>query len=330
MSQIGCRPYRHAGEETMIRPLLAFVAVATALTMLVADADARAGRGGSFGSRGTHTYSPPPATRTAPNQASPVERSMTQPGQQTTGIGRTAGTQSPAVAGGLAGRGGFFGGLLGAGLLGMLLGYGLAGGLGSLSSFLGLLLQVGIILLIARLIWGWWQSRQQRPAYAGMPRQMHDEPGQRRIGLSGAAPGMTSPGTEDGVAIVKDDYDDFERLLGEVQTAYTNEDLGKLRGLVTPEMLSYFAEELAANTSRGVANEVADVKLLQGDLAEAWREGNTEYATVAMTFSLVDRTRDRATGRVVEGSDQPVEATELWTFMRSRGGSWLLSAIQQA
>jgi predicted lipid-binding transport protein (Tim44 family) len=72
------------------------------------------------------------------------------------------------------------------------------------------------------------------------------------------------------------------------------------------------------------------VKLVQGDLSEAWREGNVEYATVAMTLSLVDRTLDRATGRLVEGSDQPIEVTELWTFMRSRGGSWLLSAIQQA
>jgi predicted lipid-binding transport protein (Tim44 family) len=312
-----------------IRPLLALVAVATALTLLVADADARAGRGGSFGSRGTHTYSPPPATRTAPNQAAPIERSMTQPGQQSTAIARPAGAPA-AATGGLAGRGGFLGGLLGAGLLGMLLGYGLAGGLGSLSSFLGLLLQVGLMVLVAGLIWRWWQNRQ-RPAYAGMPRQMHES--HRRVdlgGAGGAVPGVTTPGIEGGVSIEKDDYDDFERLLGDIQAAYTNEDLGALRGLVTPEMLSYFAEELAANTSRGVVNKISDVKLLQGDLAEAWREGDTQYATVAMRFSLVDRTLERSTGRLVEGDDRPIEVTELWTFMRTRGGSWLLAAIQQA
>jgi predicted lipid-binding transport protein (Tim44 family) len=49
-----------------------------------------------------------------------------------------------------------------------------------------------------------------------------------------------------------------------------------------------------------------------------------------MTFSLVDRTLDRATGRFVEGDEKPVEVTELWTFRRTPGGSWLLSAIQQA
>jgi predicted lipid-binding transport protein (Tim44 family) len=73
---------------------------------------------------------------------------------------------------------------------------------------------------------------------------------------------------------------------------------------------------------------VTDVKLLQGDLAEAWREGDSEYATVAMRFALTDRMVERASGRTVEGGT-PSEVTELWTFMRARGGAWLLSAIQQ-
>ena len=66
----------------------------------------------------------------------------------------------------------------------------------------------------------------------------------------------------------------------------------------------------------------------QGDLAEAWREGAVEYATVGMRFALADRVIDRASGRTVEGGE-PGEVTELWTFMRARGGDWLLSAIQQ-
>jgi predicted lipid-binding transport protein (Tim44 family) len=92
-------------------------------------------------------------------------------------------------------------------------------------------------------------------------------------------------------------------------------------------VLSYYAEELAANTSRGVLNRISDVKLLQGDLSEAWREGNADYATVAMRYSLNDEIVDRASGRVTEGG--PDEATEVWTFMRTPGGAWLLSAVQQ-
>ena len=123
------------------------------------------------------------------------------------------------------------------------------------------------------------------------------------------------------------DYDAFERLLGEVQAAYSNEDLNALRAHATPEMVSYFSEDLAQNASRGAVNRVSDVKLLQGDLAEAWREGGSEYATVTMRFSLIDTMVDRASGRVVEGG--PQEVKEAWTFRRAAGGPWLLSAIQQ-
>ena len=101
-----------------------------------------------------------------------------------------------------------------------------------------------------------------------------------------------------------------------------------LRAIVTPEMLSYFSEQLADNASRGLINRVTDVKLLQGDLAEAWREGRTDYATVAMNYALKDSMVERASGRTVEGGER-TEVTELWTFMRSRGGNWMLSAIQQ-
>ena len=132
-------------------------------------------------------------------------------------------------------------------------------------------------------------------------------------GLGGGAPAARASGTDD-VGTTPEDFNTFERLLGEIQAAYSAEDLGQLRARATPEMVSYFAEDLAANASRGVVNPISDVKLLQGDLAEAWREGDTDYATVAMRFALNDQTIDRASGRVIEGG--PEEATEVWTFMR--------------
>ena len=94
--------------------------------------------------------------------------------------------------------------------------------------------------------------------------------------------------------------------------------------------MSYFSEDLAQNASRGVINRVSDVRLLNGDLSEAWSEGGTDYATVAMRFSLHDWMIDRTTGRVVDGDPlRPQEVTEFWTFRRSQGGPWILSAIQQ-
>ena len=141
--------------------------------------------------------------------------------------------------------------------------------------------------------------------------------------------GSAGPAGPPEVQIAEQDFQSFERLLQNVQAAWSQHDLNALRAMVTPEMLNYFSEQLADQTSHGARNEISDVKLLQGDLAQAWREANREYATVAMRFSMVDVTRD-GSGRVVDGSLlEHVIATELWTFVRSSGGQWILSAIQQ-
>src|SRR5450830_218666 len=303
------------------RFLIALAAIATALVLVAADAHARAGGGFSSGSRGFRTFSAPPSTSTAPNSAAPIQRTITQPG------GASAAGQA-ATRPGLFG-GGLFGGLaagfLGAGLFGMLFGHGLFGGMGGFASIIGLLLQIALVVIVARLLFAWWQRRNMpAPAYAAA----HPATGHAFGGLGGML-GANAPAAGESLTIVKSDYDAFEHLLGDIQAAYSAEDLSALRAKVTPEMLSYFSEQLAGNASRGLINRVTDVKLLQGDLAEAWREGDTDYATVAMHFALKDSMVERASGRTVEGGSLS-EVTELWTFMRARGGDWLLSAIQQA
>jgi predicted lipid-binding transport protein (Tim44 family) len=315
----------------LLRPLFALFAVAAVFTMVIADADARPRS--SMGSRGSKTFSAPPSTATAPNAAAPINRTMTQPG--TPGVAGAPGARPPVAQPGGFGRGllgGLAGGLLGAGLIGMLMGNGFMGGLAGFASIMGLLLQVALIGGIGFLLFRWWQRRSQpQAAYAGMPRQMADEPQQRSAlgGFGGFGGGAAAPAVEP-IEIKGEDFDTFERLLGEIQTAYGREDLAALRSHLTPEMLSYYAEELSENASRGVVNQISDVKLLQGDLAEAWHEGDKEYASVAMRYALVDRYVDRATGKAADGTDAPQEATEVWTFTRARGGNWLLSAIQQS
>ena len=322
------------------RPLLALCAMAAMLLVAVSDADARPGRGFSFGSRGSQTFSAPPSTATSPS-VRPIERSMTQP----------AARPSPASpSGSFFNRPGFFGGgflggmfagFLGAGLLGMLFGHGLTGGLGGFASILGLILQIALVVIVARLIWSWWQRRNQ-PAYAGSAAMSDYGQGGsgggfgygggggygRGGGYGGGAPGATErPSGTDEVGLTPDDFNTFEKLLGEVETAYGAEDLARLRKVATPEVVSYLSEDLSENASKGIVNKISDVKLVQGDLSEAWREGDKDYATVAMRYSLNDQTVERDSGRVVQGG--PTEANEVWTFMRARGGHWLLSAIQQ-
>jgi len=315
----------------LFRSLFALFAVAAVFAMLAGDADARPR--GSFGSRGTRTFSAPAPTATAPNAASPITRSMTQPGATTSTAARPTAQPAGGLFGGGFGRGlagGLLGGLLGAGLFGMLFGNGFLGGLAGFASFFGLLLQIGLIVLVGTMLYRWWQRRSQpQAAYAGVPNDMSAQRsafgGLGGFGLGG---GSAAPATAP-LELKREDFDAFERLLGETQAAYGREDLAALRSRVTPEMLSYYAEELSENASRGVINELSDVKLLQGDLAESWREGDKEYATVAMRYSLRDRYVDRATGRAADGNDQPQEVTEVWTFTRAPGGSWLVSAVQQ-
>jgi predicted lipid-binding transport protein (Tim44 family) len=323
------------GTRGIIRALAVVLSVALPLAISISAADARVGGGGSSGSRGSKTYSAPPSTTTAPGAAQPMNRTFTQPGTPAAG----------AAAAGAANKGGFFNrpgmmggmlgglamGFLGAGLFGMLTGGSLFSGLGGLSSIIGLLLQIGLIIIVVRLAMSWWQ-RRHTPAsaspYAAGPAPAAEGPGAQtsfRSGLGGFGLGSSQPPLE----IQPADYEAFERLLGEVQAAWSNEDVAKLHTLATPEMVSYFSKDLEENKARNDLNKVTDVKLLQGDLAEAWREDETDFASVAMRFSLVDKTTERTTGRLVAGSDTPVEVTEVWTFARRRGSDWELSAIQQ-
>ncbi|ACB93988.1 Tim44 domain-containing protein [Beijerinckia indica] len=300
---------------------------------LAGEAYARAGGGGSFGSRGGRTFSAPSMTQTAPRGASPFERSMTSPNQ---GIFR------PGMGAGMGARPGFFsggfgrgllGGFLGAGLFGLLFGHGLFGGLGSGMSFLGLLVQIGLLFLLFKLVMGFLRNRQQ-PAYQGAD-QGGQAPGNQPQGGNfgfGGGPGPGRAGVNDQpLPIETADYTAFEQKLAAIQSSFSNEDLNGLRLLTTPEMASYFAEEIAGNATKGFVNKISDVKLLQGDVAEAWREANGEYATVAMRFSLTDRMIERASGRIVSGGT-PEQVTEIWTFFRPLGATpadWKLAAIQQ-
>ncbi|MGJ5181368.1 Tim44 domain-containing protein [Bradyrhizobium oligotrophicum] len=317
----------------LLKAMAVALSLALPTVLAVSAADARIGGGSSSGSRGTRTFSAPPPTSTAPGSASQFNRTLTQPGQPG-GLNTAAAPARGGLFGGRAGGllGGLAAGFLGAGLFGMLFGGGLFSGLGGFASIIGLILQVLLVVFLVRMAMAWWQRRNQ-PAYASGPAPTPaDGQSSFRSGLSGLGGGFGGFGGGSNtppLQVLPADYEAFERLLGEIQSAWSSEDVGRLRLLSTPEMASYFERDLEQNQARGVVNKVTGVKLLQGDLAESWRENGADYATVAMRFTLVDKTTERASGRVVEGSDQPQEVTEIWTFLRHPGADWQLSAIQQ-
>jgi predicted lipid-binding transport protein (Tim44 family) len=322
--------------------MAAVAMMASGLALAVSVADARPGSGKSSGSRGSQTHAAPPSTNTAPGAAQPMNRTVTQPGAPQPGMAAQRPGAAAAAAAQQAARPsmarnimmGVGAGLLGAGLFGLLSGAGFFSGLASLAGFFGFLLQIaligGVIWLVMRLI----RSRRE-PALAtaqtGHAAQNPMQERMQRMGL-GATGGSAQPALQP-LNLTGDDFGTFEKLLGDVQMAYGREDVATIRAVATPEMASYMESDLADNERKGVVNRIANVKLLQGDLSEAWSEASGEYATVAMRYAISDALVDRKTGATVEGDLTAVgEVTEIWTFVREPGtglAGWKLSAIQQ-
>src|SRR5882757_3281961 len=203
----------------IVQAIAVVLSLALPLMLAISSADARIGGGGSSGSRGARTFSAPPSTSTAPGTAQPFNRTMTQPGSP--GVG------APAAAGGgffnrpgMGMLGGLAAGFLGAGLLGMLFGGGMFSGLGGISSIIGLILQIGLIIIVVRLAMKWWQRRNATAsAYAG-PSGTGPTAGAGPLASfrSGSGFGLGSGSAP--LEIGPSDYEAFERLLGEIQAAW--------------------------------------------------------------------------------------------------------------
>ncbi|MGH7062942.1 MAG: Tim44 domain-containing protein [Stellaceae bacterium] len=293
------------------------------LVLAPAIAEARAGgsygsRPSSMGSRGARTYQN--------NNAQPFSRSLApQPGS---GIGSaTSGYGSGYGGGSFIQRHPFLSGLAG-GLFGSWLfghaghaGFGAAGGSGFGTLFwliiLGVLVYFGVRMFRRGMFSGGWGGAMRGPMMRS----------------AGAAAAPVQRGRD--INLADADLNAFQALHAQVQDAWSAADLGRLRQLMTPEMLGWFSEELTRNTSQGVRNIVSGVTLLKGELSESWEEGDLQYATSLLRWRALDYTvrlgRSPGEPDFVAGGDprSPVEAEEAWTFVRSRGGQWLLSAIQQ-
>nr|WP_317892622.1 TIM44-like domain-containing protein [uncultured Sphingomonas sp.] len=298
--------------------------------MLVVPDDADARRRGSFGSRGARTYDAPATTTVAPKSTAPVQRSMTEK-PAASSPATQAGRAAPARGGGM-GRG-LLGGLIAGGLIGALLG----GGLGSLAGA-GMLMALLQVALLGGLVWFLFRMFRRKPALAGAHggamaspfAGFQPQPAPQQPFSQGFRSAAVAPRSQD-IDIVDADRRDFERLLIEVQDAFSKEDFANLRARTTPEVMSYFAEELSQNATAGRRNSVSGTALIDAEVSEAWREEDADYATIAMRYESIDVMLDRSSGAVVEGDpERPSQAVELWTFKRGAEGQWRLSAIQEA
>lgn len=310
----------------------ALVLLLAVLMALSPDAWARAGKGGSFGSRGSRTFDRPMERTVQPPQSPTPQATNPQGSQPMLNPNATRSPQAPmpaAAPGGFMQRNpfmaGMLGGLVGVGIGSLLFGHSPAMAAASdtapFASMLGTFLQVALIggglWFLLRLF------RRRQEATAGAPTY------QRETAAAHGGPADRSHQPQ--VAVTPADQDEFARILIEVQTAWSQSDIARLRRIATPEVASWLSEDLADNAGKGLANTVEDVNLIKGDILESWNEQGRDYVTALLVFAARDYTVRIADGTVVEGDPSAiVEAEEAWTFVRPVGGTWMLTAIERA
>lgn len=289
----------------------------------VNDADARAGRsGGSFGYRGSRTYSKP--VQQAPQRTQQTTQAQSAaPQQQPLGMAPRSGMFGGGLFAGLAGglAGGILGGLLFSSLGHAAVGPGAGGGLGILDI---LLIGGGIFLIIS-----FFRKRKK---------STDDFLGGRKAGSSVHVSGGMPGSMEEGLGDIRrmDGYFDEENFMTEavdiffnVQAAWVRGDVDQLKAIIAPKALETLRGELEELKSKGLVNRVEGISMKDAAITEAWQEKGTDYITLKLTASAVDYITD-GSGKVVEGSNtEAATFTEYWTFAREIGKDWKLSAIQQ-
>jgi predicted lipid-binding transport protein (Tim44 family) len=146
-----------------------FAALAAVLLIGADESDARPADGMSFGPGEFNTFIASPVMAAADGRTiAPAPRVTAQVIPSYRG-GSLSGLFN---RGGMLG--GFAAGFLGAGVLGLLFGRGLSAGLNGIPSYLGLIFQLALLLMLGRLIWTRWRSDDALSPAGLSPRQLAD------------------------------------------------------------------------------------------------------------------------------------------------------------
>ena len=299
------------------------------------NAWARAGGGGSSGSRGSRSFSTP----SSPSRSSP---GLSTPG-------RSPITSNPTQSsGGFFGRSPFMQGLMG-GLAGGMLGSLLFGGVGHAASgvgggggmgFMDFVLIGGILYLAYRF----FKKRRAQSAGAGyyaneVPSDQYRSEYSNTTWTSGEAPAAFGE-LERGLDNIQRSDPGFnpeafketaQDIFFRIQAGWTNRSLDGIEGILTDEMSALFLAEFESMKQQGIVNHLENIAIRKVEYSEAWQETGKDFITVLFTANLLDYTVDATTRAVVKGDKMnPVKFQEFWTFTRDMGSSrWQLGAINQ-
>ena len=294
--------------------LLSFLVIATTMTMLVTEAEARRFGGGfrSFGRTSTFRSYRPTQKATAPRTASKTTTSKTTPTRRSR-------------------FGGMFGGLLLGMGLGALLGhFGIHGGLASMISTLLLFGLIGFgIMFLFRMMARKQMANQYQQHYSS-----NDDAYQRgyldvpEIGSGIERRGPQLAYSNDQVVDVPHgvpadfDTDAFLRSAKtyfiRLQAAWDSADINDIREYTTPEMFGELRMQLH---ERGGEANFTDVIKLEAELLGMENIGDNEQMA-SVLFS----------GMIREEKDAKAEPfSEIWNLTRplSGEGGWVVAGIQQ-
>jgi len=294
---------------------IAMMVAASALALVVSDADARRlGGGGSIGRQSGNLSRPvtPPSTAPKPAPAAPA-----------------ATPNAPLPPKPASPWKGIVGGLIGGALLGTLfssMGFG-----GALSSILGSLVTFGLLALLVIFIIRMFRrnspgagassaySGYPQPAYAGAASGT-PEIGSRIEPQSSAFQAPPEPAAPWGVpadfdvpAFLRNAKTYFIRL----QAAWDRADINDIREFTTPQM---YAEIKLQIQERGASPNVTDVVSIDAELLGLEQVGNDHLASVKFS------------GMIREAADAPAEPfNEVWNLAKPLNGQggWVLAGIQQ-
>jgi predicted lipid-binding transport protein (Tim44 family) len=309
-------------------------------------AEARAGRGGSMGSRGSYsssaprqTFSPPSRsqqTATSPNTVSPGRPQ--RPGTATPTPPSTFGSFGRGLAGGLAG--GLIGGMVGNMLFGSSSHAGAAGapmGRGGCNS-IGLF---DLIIIGGLLYLGYRMLRRRQEAF-----QASNLEGNAMCLPTSWQTVEPTPASSPGFDLKKElepirwtdpsfNENSFKEMAQDIffkiQGAWMRQDPTLIKDLATPELAAILEKDLQELKTKAQINKLENIAVRQVDISEAWQEQGLDYITVGFLANLLDYTVDAKTNLLMAGSDtEPVKFEEYWTFTRLTGStSWKLSGITQ-
>lgn len=308
-----------------------FAAVWLSVTVLELNAEARAGKSRSSGSRGAQSYSKPasPAAQPSPTRQQVAPAPTANPQQAGGGFMRS-------MAGGI--MGGMLGSMLFSSFAGA--GEGAVDGMGGMGgSGFGLF----EILLLAGGGYFLFRYISRRRAYATATASgPHGY--QREAVTPMVSPQQNPSSLQDQLEVGLDHIRRMDPSFDpsrfndaamdsffKIQGAWMNRDLAPVSGLLSEEMAQVFQADLDQLLRDKQINKLDNIAVRKVEIVEASQELGHDYVTVSIYANLLDFTIDEMTGAVLSGSkEDPVKFQEYWTFTRPVGNNpWRLTAIQQ-